>query len=177
MKAGLFLLLILILPGGTEQLDLPEYARKKVDKRLEEIWPGKSVSLDKITVDPATLTAINSGESKVDLYLLKDNSGNLGFLYLDLARGKFEDITYMTLFDNNLSILNVQVLIYKEDYGGEVQNRKWLKQFEGKKNGESMEFRKDVVNISGATISCKSMTENIRRISKIMTGLRTRKII
>ena len=49
-------------------------------------------------------------------------------------------------------------MIYREDYGGEIGSKRWLKQFIGKKASDKIEYEKDIIAISGATISANSMT-------------------
>jgi Na+-translocating ferredoxin:NAD+ oxidoreductase RnfG subunit len=74
-------------------------------------------------------------------------------------------------FDINLKIIYTQVLIYREDYGGEIGSNRWLNQFYGKYNGKEMEFQKDIQNISGATISSRNITMAIKKMSQRMVIL------
>ena len=48
----------------------------------------------------------------------------------------------------------------------------WLKQFEGKYNGEQLEFNKDIDSISGATITAPSITAGIKSLSLLMVHLK-----
>ena len=55
--------------------------------------------------------------------------------------------------------------------GGEIGSKRWLKQFIGINMDESLEFQKDIVGISGATISAKSMTFEINKVLKTVNLL------
>ena len=61
-------------------------------------------------------------------------------------------------------VLRVDILQYRESYGGEVRGASWLAQFVGKSRGSSLEFNKDIRNISGATLSSMHITEGVKRV-------------
>ena len=69
----------------------------------------------------------------------------------------------MTL-DAGGHIQRVDILQYREAYGGEVRDRSWLNQFVGKNSASTLRVGADIRNISGATLSCHHLTEGIKRI-------------
>lgn len=91
-------------------------------------------------------------------------NAELGFFLTDEVYGKHEFITYAVGLDKAGQVGQVQILEYKESYGSEVRNPAWLKQFVGRGSGASLQLEKDVVNISGATLSCKHVTDGVRRL-------------
>ena len=68
----------------------------------------------------------------------------------------------MVLFHPDKSINKVRVLIYREQHGGEIASKRWLKQFEGKTIKNSKTLSKEVDGISGATLSCNAITKEIK---------------
>ena len=64
-------------------------------------------------------------------------------------------------------IRRVDILQYRESYGGEIANRDWLAQFVGKTSRDPPEFEKNIRNISGATLSSRHVTDGIRRVLAI----------
>ena len=58
-------------------------------------------------------------------------------------------------------IAKTKILVYREDYGGEIGSKRWLKQFIGKKSSDKLKYEKDIIAISGATISALSMTKAV----------------
>ena len=87
----------------------------------------------------------------------------LGTVIVDEVYGKHEFITYAVALDPAGSVKGVEVLIYRESYGGEIRNAQWRNQFIGKRAGDQLELDKDIQNIGGATLSCQHVTEGIRR--------------
>ena len=64
----------------------------------------------------------------------------------------------------------VKVLIYREDYGGEISSKRWLSQFLKSDNDDTYVYGDNISAISGATISVKSITASI---NDVMDSIRT----
>jgi len=93
---------------------------------------------------------------------------------VDKAPSKTADFDYLVIFDHNLKIARTKVLIYREEYGGEIGSKRWLRQFTGKSGEDSLD---DIAAISGATISVRSMTNAVKDILKTMKILQIKKVI
>ena len=107
-----------------------------------------------------------------EVILLKTNSnvpngtlyevaGKTDKVYIGYSPSKFDDFDYMVVFDSSNKIKLVRVLIYRENYGGEIGSKRWLKQFIG-----MTEPKNYVDGISGATISVNSMKYSINKLIK-----------
>ena len=90
-----------------------------------------------------------------------------GWFVLDEVYGKHEFITYAVALDANGAVKSVEVLDYRESHGGEIRLAGWRKQFVGKTAGDPVELNKDIRNISGATLSCRHVTEGVQRLLKV----------
>jgi Na+-translocating ferredoxin:NAD+ oxidoreductase RnfG subunit len=88
----------------------------------------------------------------------------LGWFIVDEVYGKHEFITYATALDPSGAVLGIEILVYRESYGGEIRNPQWRAQFVGKRSGDGLELDKEIRNISGATLSCQHITEGVRRL-------------
>ena len=65
-------------------------------------------------------------------------------------------------------------MVYREDHGGEVGSKRWLKQFTGATTSKTLIYQEDIVGISGATISVKSMTNEVNKLLKTVNILHTK---
>ena|SRR5437016_4083259 len=88
----------------------------------------------------------------------------IGLFVFDRVIGKHLYIDYAVALDPGGRVLRVDILQYRESYGGEVRGASWLAQFVGKSRGSSLEFNKDIRNISGATLSSMHITEGVKRV-------------
>jgi FMN-binding domain len=91
-------------------------------------------------------------------------NGLLGYFIVDYVIGKHLVIDYAVSLDPGGSVRRVDILEYRESYGGEVRNRGWLAQFVGKTGRSPLEINKDIRNISGATLSSRHVTEGIKKV-------------
>ena len=132
----------------------------KLKKDVKYIWGLKEVNFIEIEVE-----GVQDGDN---LYLVKSEGKTIGVAYLGLAKSRSENIDYSILFDLDATISKVSIVRYRENYGGEVGSKRWLKQFIGKLNGEEMKYRDDISAISGATISVRSITKSVELASKFV---------
>lgn len=99
----------------------------------------------------------------------------LGWLMVDQVIGKSEAITYAVAFDPNGAVASVEVLEYRETHGSEIRLPAWRKQFVGKTAHDPIRLDADIRNISGATLSCRHVTDGVRRLVALAAQLRDAK--
>ena len=87
-----------------------------------------------------------------------------GYLIIDEVVGKHEMITYALGIDHKGSILGIEILEYVESYGYEVADASWRQQFTGKTVKDPVKLNQDIQNIGGATLSCKHLTDGVKRV-------------
>jgi len=88
----------------------------------------------------------------------------VGFFIVDYVIGKHLVIDYAVALDPNGRVGHVEILEYRESYGGEISNRSWLAQFVGKTSQDPIQLDQDIRNISGATLSSRHVTEGVKRV-------------
>lgn len=88
----------------------------------------------------------------------------LGYAYLGEALSKTDTFEYLVVFDVEFAVKKTKVLVYREDYGGEIGSKRWLKQFLNKTPIDRFVYRQNIAAISGATISVKSMTDAMNNL-------------
>jgi transcriptional regulator of nitric oxide reductase len=87
----------------------------------------------------------------------------LGFAVVRNVRGKDQPITFLVATDTLDRLRDVDILVYREPYGGEVAYDAWRRQFRGKSTADRLEVGRDIRSISGATISVHAVTMGVRR--------------
>jgi len=90
-----------------------------------------------------------------------------GWLIVDQVLGKSELITYALALDAAGVVISIEVLDYRESHGGEIRMPAWRHQFVGKTAKDSGELTREIKNISGATLSCRHLTEGVQRLLKL----------
>ncbi len=132
----------------------------------QAIYPGKS-----FTTLPLLLTAAQrkliEEQSRVRLTgkspeVWRVNGG--GWFIVDEVVGKHEFITYAIGLTNEGVVRGIEIMDYRESYGGQVRDPQWRAQFSGKTKASPLKLDEDIRNISGATLSSRHITEGVRRV-------------
>ena len=107
----------------------------------------------------------------VYFWKISESNSLVGVAILDNVLGKSLPITYLTCFNMDGQLINAHIVKYREDYGYEVGNRRWLNQFLGLIASSDYKVGKNIDGISGATISVNSVTRGINRSAIIVEHL------
>ena len=90
-----------------------------------------------------------------------------GWFFVDQVLGKHELITYALALEPDGRVRGIEILEYREAHGGEVRNANGRAQFVGKTAGDRLELDRDIANISGATLSCRHVTDGVKRLLRL----------
>jgi len=137
-----------------------------VDQAQKAIFPGKSFTGSPIKLTGDQRKAI---EQASGVRVLRDEqhvwrvSGG-GWFIVDEVVGKHEFITYAAGLTANGSIKQIEIMDYRETYGGQIRDQKWRLQFVGKTSKSTLKLDSDIKNISGATLSCRHITDGVKRL-------------
>lgn len=81
----------------------------------------------------------------------------LGYAVIVEEIGKHRPITFVVGVGNDRKIKDVALMVYREAYGGEVRDRRFLQQYKGKELKDPLLAYRDIQNISGATLSVEAI--------------------
>ena len=81
-----------------------------------------------------------------------------GWFIVDEVVGKHEFITYAIGLTSEGVIKGIEIMDYRESYGGQVRDPNWRAQFTGKNKASPLKLDDDIKNISGATLSSRHLT-------------------
>jgi len=163
MKARFFL-----LPVAAVTISVPAQATVylSVEQAQALMFPGAALTPDFRTLTDDQASRIESASDtnvrNRDLKVWRVSSG--GWFIVDEVVGKHDFIPIALGLDAAGAVKDVEILEYREAYGGEVRNPKWRAQFAGKRNGATLHLTDDIENISGATLSSKHITDGVRRL-------------
>jgi Na+-translocating ferredoxin:NAD+ oxidoreductase RnfG subunit len=140
---------------------LSKNIQKKLNKEIKSVYSVEQFQLSSVEVPSEISKDLKVEFGKENLFSIKANDSLLGYAYLSKAPSKTDHFDYLILLDTNLIITKTKVLAYREDYGGEIGSKRWLKQFIGKGQNDELRYGDNVAVISGATISVRSMTNAV----------------
>jgi Na+-translocating ferredoxin:NAD+ oxidoreductase RnfG subunit len=91
-----------------------------------------------------------------------------GYALITEEFGKYRPITMLIGVDPNFKVQGVRILVYRENRGGEVQRKRFLHQYRGKDSGDPIQINRDIINISGATISVRGVNSGVKKVLAIL---------
>jgi transcriptional regulator of nitric oxide reductase len=138
---------VLAAPGAAAQAAPPA----KLAASLRRVF-GAGAHADTVHVGGADVLRVTRGDSLV------------GFAQVANVIGKDQPITFLVAVDSMGRLADVDILVYREPYGGEVAYNAWRRQFRGKTAADSLRVGREIRNISGATISVHAVTLGIRHV-------------
>lgn len=171
--------IVLDLLIAFQNLPLAHVARAEIfmsdEQAARQMFPTLVMTAKTIELKPEHIEKIEkaSGESVRDkaLKVFMAKSGEM--MVVDRVLGKHELITYAIGIDASGKVKQIEVLEYKETYGHEIKRAEWRKQFYGKDKAAQIKLKEDIQNISGATLSCKHLTDGVRRVLQTYEFIKT----
>jgi Na+-translocating ferredoxin:NAD+ oxidoreductase RnfG subunit len=151
------LLVVIALGAAPASASAQSVPPAKLAQALARVY-GEGVQVDTLRVDSATV------------YRASRAGALLGFAQVRNVKGKDQPITYLVATDSADALRDIDILVYREPYGGEVAYEPWRKQFRGKTSEAPLQVGKDIRNVSGATISSNAVTRGVRQTLADLTA-------
>jgi len=166
--------LFLVLSSFSTQ----EKIKEKADREIEKFYNIETFSTEIISISVEVNTKMASEFREDNFFKILSRGNFLGYAYIGNAPSKTATFDYLVLFNENFIITKSKVLVYREEYGGEIGSRRWLKQFDGASPAShELKYNQDIIPISGATISVHSMTKAMNNLLQSIGYLRKNSLI
>lgn len=137
-----------------------------VEEAMAAIFPGQTLAAAplRLTEDQRAAIERASGMQVRRPEVERWSSPAGGTLYRDRVLGKHEEIVFVLGIAADGAVAGVEILEYRETYGGEIRRADWREQFRGRQAGQPLALGSEIRNISGATLSCRHVTDGVRRL-------------
>jgi len=103
-------------------------------------------------------------EESFELYIGETGDMIDGYAMVHNTIGKHKHMTYMVGVDNRGTCTDVELLVFREAKGSEVGRKRFNAQYEGKTVSDPIRINRDIINISGATMSVRSISAGVKRV-------------
>ena len=103
-------------------------------------------------------------EEEFEVYIGETGTRIDGYAMVQNTIGKHKPMTYMVGVDGQGSVSDIELLVFRESRGSEIRQKRFNSQYEGKTVLDPVRINKDISNISGATMSVRSMSAGIKRV-------------
>lgn len=139
-----------------------------VPEAQQALWQQQALRKVPVTLSKKQMKAIARAsktrvrQAQLNVWKTPDN----GWFIVDQVVGKHEMIDLAVALESDGSVKGVEILQYRETYGDEVRYPKWLAQFIGKNYSQHLKLDEEIKNISGATLSCRHVTDGVNRLTQ-----------
>ena len=99
----------------------------------------------------------------VDFHFGLKDGQKRGVAIIDVEPGKWGPVEFITAMDLKGTIKSVKVMSYQEQRGRPIARSSFLNQYRGKTSSSPMTVGKDIIGVSGATISSRSATFAVKK--------------
>jgi len=153
------------------------------EQALKEVFPpGVEIEKETTTLSGATLKAIKarlggslvyeqegsesakvSEHRKITFQFAKKGGKRIGVAIIDEQPGKWGPVTFITAMNTGGVVKAVRVMAYEEIRGRPIARLSFMNQYQGKTVNSTLTVGRDIVGISGATISSRSATFAVKK--------------
>ncbi len=149
----------------------------RADEAPRQLFPDASDVLERrVTASPELQWRIRAllgrapsfWEGTYQIFTVTRAEGRQGYVVVVEEIGKHRPITYAVGVNADASVQDVAVLAYREAYGGEVRERRFLKQYARKTLTDPMLPYRDIRNIAGATLSVQATGRAIKKAIAVL---------
>ncbi len=104
-----------------------------------------------------------AGRKKIDFHFASRNGKKIGVAIVDEEPGKWGPVKFIIAMDLRGVVKVVKVMSYHEKRGRPIARSSYMKQYKGKTGKSTLQVGKDIIGISGATISSRSATFAVKK--------------
>jgi Na+-translocating ferredoxin:NAD+ oxidoreductase RnfG subunit len=99
----------------------------------------------------------------VDFHFGLKDGKKRGVAIIDVEPGKWGPVEFITAMDLKGTVKRVKVMSYQEQRGRPIARNSFLNQYRGKSSSSPLQVGKDIIGVSGATISSRSATFAVKK--------------
>lgn len=161
----------------------PAFTVLTEEQALKEVFPpGVEIETETTLLSGSTLKAVKarlggslvyeqegsesakvSEHRKVTFHFAKKGDKRIGVAIIDEQPGKWGPVTFITAMNTGGVVKAVRVMAYEEIRGRPIARLSYMNQYKGKTVNSTLTVGRDIVGISGATISSRSATFAVKK--------------
>lgn len=164
-------------PAHAEEAEYSEQVYLSEAQALKQVLGGLQVEIRKLTPTATQRKALQKqlrrklDEPNYTLYVGKKAGKIVRYALILDEKGKHYPITFIVSLTPTASVDQVAVMVYRERRGDGVKRQRFLKQFHGKNAKDALEVNRDIVHITGSTISSWSIAAGVRKAVALLEML------
>jgi FAD:protein FMN transferase len=174
MIIATLLVLVAAVPGLAQQ-DTTVYLT--LDQAPKTLFPGAEIERKDVPSTPefqqklkAALGRVTPSvwEPEYHTFIARQNGQAIGYAVIVDEIGKVNPFTLMVSTTPDFKVRDVAVMVYREPRGGEITQKRFLAQYKGKKSSDLLLLNRDIVGITGATLSVQGANRAVHKALSVL---------
>jgi FAD:protein FMN transferase len=136
------------------KIALPNAA--SIDTEIKQLTPAQRESLQ--------ASRLRFPEAQYKFFVGRDKDGKpTGYAVIMNEIGKEEFMTFIVGVTTKGEAGEVAMMEYRESRGSEVREKRFMRQFRGKRSADPIQVDRDVTNYTGATLSAHAIARGVKK--------------
>ena len=175
MRALLAICILLAAAPSYAQQDTTVYLT--LDQAPKSLFPGAEIERKDVPSTPEFRAKLKNALGKVTpsvwepeyhTFVAKQNGQTVGYAVIVDEIGKVNPFTLMVSTTPDFKVRDVAVMVYREPRGGEITQKRFLAQYKGKKSSDLLLLNRDIVGITGATLSVQGANRGVHKALAVL---------
>ncbi len=158
-------------PDGPEAVKVyftTEEALAKVFSKADTLWTEEWSPTPQERAELESRLAWRIEEETFVIHRAGRDGQDLGYAMITQEQGRFKPITFIVKLSATMRVDMVLVMVYRESRGDGVKRQRYLKQFRGKDSSDHLRLNRDIVGVSGATMSSRALATGVKKVLGIV---------
>ena len=175
MRTLLAILFVLVAAPGSAQQDTTVYLT--IDQASKSLFPGAQIERKDVHSTDEFREKLKAALGRVTptvwepdyvTFIARQNNQIVGYAIVVDEIGKVNPFTLMVSTTPDFKVRDVAVMVYRETRGGEITQKRFLAQYKGKGSSDPLLLNRDIVGISGATLSVQGANRAVHKALAVL---------
>lgn len=158
-------------PDGPEAVKVyytEEEALAKVFAKADSLWADRWSPTPEEKSDLEGKLGWELSEEVFVIHRAREGDRDLGYAVITEEQGRFKPITFIVQVSTGGRVEMVLVMVYRESRGDGVKRQRFLKQFRKKDVDDHLRLNRDLVGVSGATMSSRALAAGVKKVLAVI---------
>ena len=161
-------------PAAAEQ-ETTVYLR--LDQAPKAVFPGAEIERKDVASTPEFREQLKAKlgrlqptvwEPRYVTFTARQDNAVIGFAVVVDEIGKHDPFTVIVSAGPDFEVRDAAVMVYRETRGGEIAQRRFLAQYKGKRSTDPIQLDRDIVGITGATLSVQGANRAVHKALAVL---------
>lgn len=148
-----------------------------LDQAPQAVFPGAEIERKDIPSTPEFRERLKAKlgrlqptvwEPAYHTFTARQNGAVIGHAVVIDEIGKVAPFTVIVSVTPELKVRDVAVMVYREVRGGEITQKRFLAQYKGKRSTDPIQLNRDIVGITGATLSVQGANRAVHKALAVL---------